>query len=99
AEAARVLRPNGQFVCLEFSQTQAPWWQTVYDAYSFNVIPCLGQLIAGDRESYQYLVESIRRFPNQETLGNMMKEAGFTDVSWDNFLGGIAALHVAKRNY
>jgi demethylmenaquinone methyltransferase/2-methoxy-6-polyprenyl-1,4-benzoquinol methylase len=97
AEAARVLRPGGQFVCLEFSQVQMPWWQAVYDAYSFNVIPCLGQWIAGDRESYQYLVESIRRFPDQQALATLMKEAGFTDVQWGNFLGGVSSLHLARR--
>lgn len=97
AEAARVLRPNGQFVCLEFSQVQWLWWQTVYDTYSFNVIPCLGQWVAGDRASYQYLVESIRRFPDQETLATLIKEAGFTSVQWSNFLGGVSALHTARR--
>jgi len=97
SEAARVLRPNGQFVCLEFSHVQWPWWQTLYDAYSFNVIPCLGQWVAGDRASYQYLVESIRRFPDQQTLAALIKEAGFRDVQWSNFLGGVSSLHTARR--
>lgn len=97
AEAARVLKPGGQFACLEFSQVQWPWFQRLYDAYSFQVIPRLGEWISQDRASYQYLVESIRRFPDQNHLAKMIKAAGFHHVQWENFLGGISCLHLAQR--
>jgi len=97
AEAYRVLRPGGRFVCLEFSTVVVPVLDDLYDLYSFNVLPRLGSLIAQDRGSYQYLVESIRRFPDQETLAGMMREAGFTRVTYRNYSAGIAALHIGRR--
>ena len=93
AEAFRVLRPGGRLMVLEFSQLPVPAMQWAYDRYSFNVIPAMGQLIANDRDSYQYLVESIRKFPDQETFARMIREAGFGRVQWRNLSMGIAALH------
>jgi demethylmenaquinone methyltransferase/2-methoxy-6-polyprenyl-1,4-benzoquinol methylase len=93
SEAFRVLRPGGRLVVLEFSQLPNDGLQKLYDLYSFNVIPRMGQLIAGDRDSYQYLVESIRRFPDQETFAQMIRDAGFEQVSYRNLSLGIAALH------
>lgn len=92
-EARRVLKPGGRFLCLEFSRPVTELLQKAYDAYSFKVIPAMGELVAKDRDSYQYLVESIRRFPDQETFARMMREAGFGRVTWTNFTGGVAALH------
>lgn len=92
-EAYRVLRPGGRLMVLEFSQVPNPMLQSVYDAYSFNVIPELGRIIAGDRDSYAYLVESIRRFPDQETFAGMIGDAGFEQVKYRNLSMGIAALH------
>ncbi len=93
AEAYRVLKPGGRFLCLEFSAVDVPLLDKVYDAYSFNVIPGMGQLVAGDAESYRYLVESIRRFPHQERFAEMIRSAGFSRVSYRNLTGGIAAIH------
>jgi demethylmenaquinone methyltransferase/2-methoxy-6-polyprenyl-1,4-benzoquinol methylase len=93
AEAFRVLKPGGRLMVLEFSQLPNDGLQKLYDLYSFNVIPRMGQLIAGDRDSYQYLVESIRRFPDQETFAAMIRDAGFEQVSFRNLSMGIAALH------
>ena len=93
AEAFRVLRPGGRLMVLEFSQLPNPGAQALYDAYSFNVIPKMGELIANDRDSYQYLVESIRRFPDQETFAGMIRAAGFEQVVYRNLSLGIAALH------
>jgi demethylmenaquinone methyltransferase/2-methoxy-6-polyprenyl-1,4-benzoquinol methylase len=93
AEAFRVLKPGGRFLCLEFSAMTVPLAQKAYDTYSFNVIPRLGELVAKDRDSYQYLVESIRRFPVQPEFGEMIRTAGFEQVKWRNMTGGIAALH------
>ncbi len=93
AEAFRVLRPGGRLVVLEFSQMPVPMMQWAYDRYSFNVIPALGQMVANDRDSYQYLVESIRRFPDQEAFAAMIREAGFDRVQYRNLSMGIAALH------
>ncbi|MFN3274687.1 MAG: class I SAM-dependent methyltransferase [Paracoccus sp. (in: a-proteobacteria)] len=93
AEAYRVLRPGGRLVVLEFSQIPVPAAQWAYDRYSFNVIPALGQAVTGDRDSYQYLVESIRSFPDQEAFAQMIREAGFGRVQWRNLSMGIAALH------
>jgi demethylmenaquinone methyltransferase/2-methoxy-6-polyprenyl-1,4-benzoquinol methylase len=93
AEAHRVLKPGGRFLCLEFSHIPQPLAQKAYDLYSFNVIPALGQMVTGDRESYQYLVESIRRFPPQETFKGMIEAAGFGRVAYRNLTLGVAALH------
>ena len=92
-EARRVLRPGGRFLCLEFSRPPAPALARLYDAYSFKVIPLMGEQVAGDRESYQYLVESIRRFPDQKTFQAMIETAGFRRAGYTNFTGGVAALH------
>jgi len=93
AEAFRVLKPGGRLMVLEFSQLPNPAMQKAYDLYSFNVIPRMGQAIAGDRESYQYLVESIRNFPDQDTFATMIRDAGFDQVKYRNLSMGIAALH------
>jgi demethylmenaquinone methyltransferase/2-methoxy-6-polyprenyl-1,4-benzoquinol methylase len=93
AEAHRVLRPGGRLMVLEFSRMVSPPLQWAYDRYSFNVIPVMGQIVAGDRDSYQYLVESIRRFPEQERFAGMIREAGFGQVRFRNLSMGIAALH------
>jgi demethylmenaquinone methyltransferase/2-methoxy-6-polyprenyl-1,4-benzoquinol methylase len=92
-EARRVLRPGGRFLCLEFSRPPAPALARLYDAYSFKVIPFMGEQVAGDRESYQYLVESIRRFPDQKTFQAMIETAGFRRAGYTNFTGGVSALH------
>ena len=89
----RVLRPGGRLMVLEFSQLPNPAMQKAYDLYSFNVIPRMGQAIAGDRDSYQYLVESIRNFPDQETFLSMVRTAGFGQAKYRNLSMGIAALH------
>ena len=96
-EARRVLKGGGRFLCLEFSRPVAAALRAGYDAYSFKVIPAIGQTVAGDREAYQYLVESIRRFPPQAELAAMMRDAGFEQVNWRNLSGGIAALHSGWR--
>jgi demethylmenaquinone methyltransferase/2-methoxy-6-polyprenyl-1,4-benzoquinol methylase len=93
AEAFRVLRPGGRLLVLEFSHVAEPALRRLYDRYSFAVIPALGQAIAGDRASYQYLVESIRRFPDQEAFAAMIAAAGFGQVRFRNLSMGIAALH------
>lgn len=93
SEAYRVLRPGGRLMVLEFSQLPNPMMQKAYDLYSFNVIPPLGQAIAGDRASYQYLVESIRQFPDQARFAGLIAEAGFGNVKYRNLSFGIAALH------
>lgn len=93
SEAFRVLKPGGRLMVLEFSQLPNDGLQKLYDLYSFNVIPRMGQLIAGDRDSYQYLVESIRRFPDQDTFATMIRTARFEQVSYRNLSLGIAALH------
>ena len=92
-EARRVLKPGGRFLCLEFSRPVTDPLRAAYDAYSFKVIPRVGHWVAGDREAYQYLVESIRRFPEQARFAQLMREAGFDQVGWTNFTGGVAALH------
>ncbi len=93
AEARRVLKPGGRFVCLEFSRPVTRSVRRVYDAYSFNAIPLIGGLVAGDQAAYRYLVESIRRFPDQTSLAAMMETAGFSRVTVTNFSGGVCALH------
>ena len=97
AEARRVLKPGGRFVCLEFSHVALPLLAELYRLYSFEVLPRLGSLVAGDRAAYQYLVESIRRFPNQDALAAKMGAAGLERVRYRNLTGGVAALHAAWR--
>ena len=92
-EAFRVLRPGGRLMVLEFSQIPVPLVQKAYDFYSFNVIPRMGKLITNDRDSYQYLIESIRKFPNQETFLSMVRQAGFENANYRNLSLGISALH------
>ncbi|MCX7589012.1 MULTISPECIES: class I SAM-dependent methyltransferase [unclassified Phenylobacterium] len=92
-EARRVLKPGGRFLCLEFSQPATEMLRKAYDAYSFKVIPEIGKLVTKDRDSYQYLVESIRRFPDQRTFVSMIEKAGFSRAGYTNFTGGVAALH------
>lgn len=89
----RVLKPGGRFLCLEFSRPTCRAWEKLYDAWSFNVMPELGEHVARDRASYQYLVESIRRFPDQESFAAELRQAGFSQVKYTNFSGGIASLH------
>lgn len=92
-EMVRVLKPGGQAIILEFSKPAYEWLQKIYDTYSFKVIPKIGEILAKDRESYQYLVESIRMHPDQETLKSMMSSAGFDQVDYFNLTGGIVAIH------
>jgi demethylmenaquinone methyltransferase/2-methoxy-6-polyprenyl-1,4-benzoquinol methylase len=96
AEMARVLRPGGRLLVLEFSKVAAPL-RKAYDWYSFNVLPRIGQWVAGDAESYRYLAESIRQHPDQATLKAMMKDAGFGHTDVHNLTGGVVALHVGVR--
>ncbi len=93
AEAYRVLRPGGRFYCLEFSAVEDPFLARVYDAYSYRVIPQIGQIVAKDRESYQYLVESIRKFPDQKSLARRIAKVGFQNVYYENLTLGAAAVH------
>jgi len=97
AEAYRVLKPGGRFLCLEFSQVTVPALQWLYDRYSYTVIPPLGEAVTGDRESYQYLVESIRRFPEQGRFAAMIRTAGFGRVTWRDLSFGVAAIHSGWR--
>jgi demethylmenaquinone methyltransferase/2-methoxy-6-polyprenyl-1,4-benzoquinol methylase len=97
AEAHRVLRPGGRFLCLEFAEVVVPLLDRIYEAYSFKVIPGLGRLVAGDSEPYRYLVESIRRFPRQSGFADMVRDAGFARVQWRDLSGGIAAIHSGWR--
>ncbi|WZY75655.1 hypothetical protein YC2023_022039 [Brassica napus] len=92
-----VLKRGGRFLCLELSHVDIPVFKDIYDLYSFKVIPNLGELIAGDRESYQYLVESVRRFPPQERFASMIGEAGFEKVEYENLVGGAVAIHSAIK--
>ncbi|CTQ71294.1 bifunctional demethylmenaquinone methyltransferase/2-methoxy-6-polyprenyl-1,4-benzoquinol methylase UbiE [Roseibium alexandrii] len=92
-EANRVLKRGGRFMCLEFSEVDVPGLDKVYDAFSFNAIPAMGKWVTGDGEPYQYLVESIRKFPSQERFAEMIREAGLARVTYRNYSGGIAALH------
>jgi demethylmenaquinone methyltransferase / 2-methoxy-6-polyprenyl-1,4-benzoquinol methylase len=96
-EARRVLKPGGLFLCLEFSRVAIPALDRLYDAYSFRVLPALGQAVTGDGDAYRYLAESIRRFPPQEAFARMIGEAGLALVKYRNLSGGIAALHSAWR--
>lgn len=93
AEAYRVLKPGGRFMCLEFSSVDVPVLDSIYDYWSFNVIPAIGEQITNDREAYQYLVESIRRFPDQKRFAGMISKAGFAQVKVRNLTGGVAAMH------
>ena len=97
AEAFRVLKIGGKFVCLEFSSVDVPALDRLYDLYSFNVIPALGGVVAGDAESYRYLVESIRRFPKPQAFATMLRAAGFARVSFQTISGGIVTLHSGWR--
>ncbi len=96
AEIRRVLKPGGRFACLEFSRP-AGWLQPLYDPYSFHVIPRLGRWVAREPAAYQYLVESIRRFPDQVRFAAMLEAAGFDEVSWRDLSFGIACIHRGRR--
>lgn len=97
AEARRVLKPGGRFFCLEFSQVAVAPLDKIYDAYSFTVLPWLGGMIAGNREAYSYLAESIRKFPPQKALVGLMNDAGLRETRYRNLTGGIAAIHSGWR--
>ncbi|MBH0238728.1 bifunctional demethylmenaquinone methyltransferase/2-methoxy-6-polyprenyl-1,4-benzoquinol methylase UbiE [Methylobrevis albus] len=97
SEAFRVLRPGGRFLCLEFSAVDLPGLDKAYDLFSFKVIPLMGKVVARDEESYRYLVESIRRFPNQERFAQMIRDAGFARVGFTNLTAGVAAIHVGVK--
>jgi len=97
-EAHRVLKPGGKFICLEFSKVNDYFLQKIYDKYSFNVIPKIGEFVLKDRESYQYLVESIRKFPDQDKFKNMILDTGFGDVSYKNMTFGVVAMHIGVKN-
>jgi demethylmenaquinone methyltransferase/2-methoxy-6-polyprenyl-1,4-benzoquinol methylase len=97
SEAFRVLRPGSRFLCLEFSAVDVPGLDRIYDLFSFKVIPSLGKAVTGDADSYQYLVESIRKFPKPNAFAEMIRAAGFSRVSWQSFSGGIVALHSGWR--
>jgi demethylmenaquinone methyltransferase/2-methoxy-6-polyprenyl-1,4-benzoquinol methylase len=92
-EAHRVLKPGGRFLCLEFSQVNVPGLDKIYELYSFNVIPAVGKLVAGDAEPYRYLVESIRRFPEAEEFERMIRTAGFRRTGFERLTGGVVAIH------
>jgi demethylmenaquinone methyltransferase/2-methoxy-6-polyprenyl-1,4-benzoquinol methylase len=92
-EAHRVLRPGGRFLCLEFSQVAVPGLDKIYEAYSFNVIPAIGKLVAGDSEPYRYLVESIQRFPRADEFETMIRKAGFRRTGFERLTGGVVAIH------
>ena len=96
-EMARCIKPGGKVLVLEFSKPTTEWLEKAYDTYSFNVIPKLGKLLADDEDSYQYLVESIRKHPDQDTLKQMMLDAGFDTAKYHNMTGGIVALHIASK--
>ena len=96
-EAFRVLRPGGRFMCLEFSDVENPVLKELYDQYSFQMIPVLGAVIAGDWDSYKYLVESIRKFPDKDTFKSMIEDCGFQNVTCSPFLNGIAAVHTGFK--
>lgn len=96
-EAYRVLKRGGRFLCLEFSEVEVPLLDKAYDAFSFKAIPAIGKMVTGDGDPYQYLVESIRNFPNQERFAEMIREAGFERVGYRNYSGGIAALHTGWK--
>jgi len=93
SEAYRVLKPGGRFLCLEFSEVDLPFLDRAYEAWSFKAIPQIGKMVTGDAEPYAYLVESIRKFPNQSRFAELIRQAGFDRVNFRNYTGGIAALH------
>jgi demethylmenaquinone methyltransferase/2-methoxy-6-polyprenyl-1,4-benzoquinol methylase len=97
SEAYRVLKPGSRFLCLEFSTVDVPGLDRIYDLFSFKVIPPLGRAVTGDAQSYQYLVESIRKFPKPNAFGEMIRAAGFSRVKWESLSGGIVALHSGWR--
>ena len=97
AEAHRVLKIGGRFLCLEFSSVDVPGLDRLYDLYSFNVIPTVGRVVTGDAEAYRYLVESIRKFPRSEKFADMIRAAGFRRVSFESMTGGVVALHSGWR--
>lgn len=97
AEAYRVLKPGGRFLCMEFSHVPNEWLQKIYDAYSFHAIPQIGQWVTGNKDAYQYLVESIRKFPKQEAFADMIRKAGFGNVQYRNLTQGVVAIHSARR--
>jgi demethylmenaquinone methyltransferase/2-methoxy-6-polyprenyl-1,4-benzoquinol methylase len=97
SEAFRVLKPGSRFLCLEFSTVDVPGLDRIYELFSFKVIPPLGRAVTGDAESYQYLVESIRKFPKPNAFAEMIRAAGFARVSWQSLSGGIVALHSGWR--
>jgi demethylmenaquinone methyltransferase / 2-methoxy-6-polyprenyl-1,4-benzoquinol methylase len=96
-EMVRVLRPGGQFLCLEFSKLAVPALQPIYDTYSFKILPEIGHYVTQDRDSYQYLVESIRRFPNQESFKTMLEDGGLHGVRYHNLSLGVAAIHFGRK--
>jgi demethylmenaquinone methyltransferase/2-methoxy-6-polyprenyl-1,4-benzoquinol methylase len=96
-ECHRVLKFGGRFLCLEFSAVDVPGLEALYDLYSFNVIPALGRVVTGDGEAYRYLVESIRRFPRPQIFADMMRQAGFSRVSFQRMTAGVVALHSGWR--
>jgi demethylmenaquinone methyltransferase / 2-methoxy-6-polyprenyl-1,4-benzoquinol methylase len=96
-EAFRVLRPGGRFLCLEFSTVDVPGFDRMYELFSFKVIPPLGRAVTGDGQAYEYLVESIRKFPKPAAFAEMIRSAGFSRVTWQSFSGGIVALHSGWR--
>jgi demethylmenaquinone methyltransferase/2-methoxy-6-polyprenyl-1,4-benzoquinol methylase len=97
SEARRVLRPGGRFLCLEFSKVEAPILDTLYERYSFSVLPRIGKVVANDADAYRYLAESIRKFPPQAQFAKMIESAGLSQVKVRNFMGGIAAMHSGWR--
>ncbi len=96
-EAYRVLKPGGRFHCLEFSPDVLPVLQQAYDTYSFKLIPAMGQMVAQDRDSYQYLVESIRKFPTMQKFDQMIRSAGFSRTGWRSMSAGVVAIHSGTR--
>ena len=97
SQAYRILKPGGKFICLEFSKVNDYFLQKIYDVYSFKLIPKIGEVVLNDRASYQYLVESIRKFPPQEEFKKMIEKAGFKNASFSNLTFGAAAIHTGTK--